>query len=83
MVVVVNVPVVYVLLDDKSREPSVEAEYQSIVLPVEPVAVIVAELPLQIVSLPVDVIVGNGLTVTITTFLVKLTHPVEIFLASA
>jgi hypothetical protein len=78
-----RVPVVYEEFPDNKGVPPVKAEYQSIVAPVDAVAVIVAELPLQIVLILVDVTVGNGLTATMTAVRELLTHPVVIFLGSA
>jgi hypothetical protein len=81
--VIVRVPVVYDELPKRIGVPPVMLEYQSTVAPVDPVAVIVAVLPLQMVILFAEVIVGNGLTVTMIAVLELLTHPVVIFLASA
>jgi hypothetical protein len=81
--VFVRVPVVYDAFPDNKGVPPVKAEYQSIVAPVDAVADIVAELPLQIVLLLVDVTVGKGLTATMTAVRELLIHPVGIFLGSA
>ena len=62
--------------------PPVSVEYQSIVAPLDAVAVIVAVFPLHIVVLPTEVTEGNGLTVTMTALLDEFKHPVDVFLAS-
>ena len=78
-----SVPVVKDELPESSGVPPVCVEYQSIEAPLDGVAETVAVFPLQIVALFVEVTDGKVLTVTMTALLELLTHPVDVFLASA
>ena len=78
-----SVPVVKDELPMSIGVPPFCVGYQSIVPPIEAVAEIVEVFPLQIVALFVEVTDGKVLTVTMTALLELLTHPVDVFLASA